>query len=85
MWGGGVHGSPSPKCYHLPIYNFISYLITTELDTKMVSIIAFSNYEDVKQTYVNKIWQTYIVTRHIKQVFARVHHIWGIFRAILNI
>ena len=36
----------------------------------MVSIIAFSNYLDVKQIYVNKIGQTYIVTRHINQVFA---------------
>ena len=31
------------------------------LDSKMVSIIAFSNYVDVKQMYVNKIGQTYIV------------------------
>ena len=36
----------------------------------MVSIIAFANYVDVKQIYVNKIGQTYIVTRHINQVFA---------------
>ena len=43
----------------------------------MVSIIAFANYVDVKQIYVNKIGQTYIVIRHINQVFAlysRVHH-----------
>ena len=40
------------------------------LDSKMVSIIAFSNSVDVKQIYVNKIGQTYIVTRHIKRVFA---------------
>ena len=36
----------------------------------MVSIIAFSNYVDVKQIYVNTIGQTYIVTRHINRVFA---------------
>ena len=36
----------------------------------MVSIIAFSNYVDVIQIYANKIGQTYIVTRHINQVFA---------------
>ena len=36
----------------------------------MVSIIVFSNYADVKQIYANKIGQTYIVTRHINQVFA---------------
>ena len=36
----------------------------------MVSIIAFLNYVDVKQIYVNKIGQTYIVTSHINQVFA---------------
>ena len=36
----------------------------------MVSIIAFANYVDVKQIYVNKIGQTYIVIRHINQVFA---------------
>ena len=36
----------------------------------MVSIIAFSNYVEVKQIYVNKIGQTDIVTRHINQVFA---------------
>ena len=35
----------------------------------MVSIIAFSNYVDVKQIYVKKIGQPYIVTRHINQVF----------------
>ena len=39
------------------------------LNSKMVSIIAFSNYVDVKQIYVNKIGQTYIVTRHINRVF----------------
>ena len=36
----------------------------------MVSIIVFSNYLDVKQIYVNTIWQTYIIARHINQVFA---------------
>ena len=36
----------------------------------MIYIIAFSNYLDVKQIYVKKIGQTYIVTRHINQVFA---------------
>ena len=36
----------------------------------MVFIIAVSNYVDVKQIYVNTIGQTYIVTRHINQVFA---------------
>ena len=36
----------------------------------MVSIIAYSNYVNVKQINVNKIGQTYIVTRHIDRVFA---------------
>ena len=36
----------------------------------MVSIVVFSNYGDVKQIYVHKIWQTYIITRHINRVFA---------------
>ena len=36
----------------------------------MVSIILFSNYGDVKLIYVNKIWETYIITRHINWVFA---------------
>ena len=36
----------------------------------MVSIITFSSYIDVKQIYVNKIVQTYIVTRHNNRVFA---------------
>ena len=36
----------------------------------MVSIIAFPNYEDLKQIYVNTIRQTCIVTRHINRVFA---------------
>ena len=36
----------------------------------MVSIIAFSNYADVKQIYVNKIGQTYFITRHINRMFA---------------
>ena len=59
------------------IYLFVSYdynwtfsHTAAILDSKMVSIIAFSNYVDVKQIYVNKIGQTYIVTRHINQVFA---------------
>ena len=36
----------------------------------MVSIIVFLNYGDVKQIYVNTIWQTYIITIHINRVFA---------------
>ena len=40
------------------------------LDSKIDSIIVFSNYVDVKQIYVNKIGQTYIVTRHNNQVFS---------------
>ena len=36
----------------------------------MVSIIAFSNYIDVKQIDVNKIGQTDIVTSHINRMFA---------------
>ena len=59
------------------IYNFVSYdynwtfsYTAAILDSKMVFIIAFSNYVDVKQIYVNTIGQTYIVTRHINQVFA---------------
>ena len=69
--------NPSPKCYRLPIYNLVSFddnLTFSNkaaiLDSKMVSIIVFSNYGDVKQMYVNKIWQIYIITRHINRVFA---------------
>ena len=54
--------SPSPKCYRLPIYNFVSfdYNLTFShtaaiLDSKMVSIVVFSNYGVVKQIHVNKI------------------------------
>ena len=32
-------------------------------------ILKFSNYGDVKQIYVNKLWETYIVIRHINRVF----------------
>ena len=60
--------SPSPKCYRLPIYNFVSfdYNLTFShtaaiLDSKMVSMVVFSNYWDVKQIHVNEIWQTYII------------------------
>ena len=56
-----VHG-PSPKCYCLPIYNFVlfDYTLTFShmaaiLDSKMVSIVVFSHYEDVKQIRVNTI------------------------------
>ena len=69
--------SPSPKCYRLPIYNFVSfdYNLTFShtaaiLDSKKMSIVLFSNYGDVRQIHVNKIWQTYIITRHINRVFA---------------
>ena len=75
--GGGVHGSHKSKCYRLPIYNFVLYdyncifsHTAAILDSKMVSIIAFANYVDVKLIYVDKIGQTYIVTRHINRVFA---------------
>ena len=75
--GGGLLGSHKSKCYRLPIYIFVSYDYNRTfshtaaiLDFKMVSIIAFANYVDVKQIYVNKIGQTYIVTRHIKRAFA---------------
>ena len=54
--------SPSPKCYRLPIYNLVSfdYNLTFSnkaaiLDFKMVSIIVFSNYGDVKLIYVDTI------------------------------
>ena len=54
--------SPSPISYRLPIYNFVSYVYNGTfshtaaiLDSKLVSTIAFSNYGDVKQIYVNKI------------------------------
>ena len=53
---------PSHKCYRLPIYNFVSfdYNLTFShaaviLDSKMVFIVVFSNYGDVKQIHVNKI------------------------------
>ena len=63
VWGGGgVHGCHKSKCYRLSIYNFASYdynwtfsHTAAILDSKMVSMIAFSNYVDVKQIYVNKI------------------------------
>ena len=68
---------PSLKCYRLAIYIFVSfdYNLTFShmaaiLDSKMVSIVVFSNYGDVKQIYVNTISQTYIFTRHINRVFA---------------
>ena len=54
--------SPSPKCYRLPIYNFVSFdynLIFSHtaaiLNSKMGSIVVFSNYGDVKQIHVNTI------------------------------
>ena len=57
--GGGVHGGHKAKCYRLPIYNFVAYdyiwtfsHTAAILDLKMMSIIAFSNYVDVKQIYV---------------------------------
>ena len=75
--GGGGHGSHKSKWYRLSIYNFVSYdynwtvsHAAAILDSKMVSIISFSNYVDVKQIYGNKIGQTYIVTRHINRVFS---------------
>ena len=53
MLGGGVHGSHKSKCYRLPIYMILFHMIISELlailDPKMVSIVAFSNYVDVKQ------------------------------------
>ena len=57
-----VISSPSPKCYRLPIYNFASYdynrifsHTAAILDSKIVLIIAFSNYGNAKQIYANKI------------------------------
>ena len=54
--------SPSPKCYRLPIYNLVSLVFNLTfsnkaaiLDLKMVSIIVFSNYGDVKLIYVDTI------------------------------
>ena len=54
--------SPSSKCYRLPIYSFVSFDFNLTfshtaaiLDSKMMSIIIFSNYGNVKQIYVNKI------------------------------
>ena len=53
--------SPSTKCYRSPIYNLVLFdynLIFSNkaaLDSKMVSIIVFSNYGYVKQIHVNKI------------------------------
>ena len=69
--------SPSPTCYRLPIYNLVSfdYNLTFSqtaaiLDSIMVSIVVLSNYGDVKQIYVNKIREKYIITRQINLVFA---------------
>ena len=69
--------STSLKCYRLPINNFVSfdYSLTFShtaaiLDSKMVSIVVFANYGEVKQIYVKKIGQTYIVTKHINRMFA---------------
>ena len=71
-----MYGSHKSKCYRLLIYNFVSYdynwtfsHTAAILDCKMISIIAFSNYVDVKQINVNKNGQTYTVTRHINRVF----------------
>ena len=36
----------------------------------MLTFAHIHNFVDVKQIYVNKIGQTYIVTRHNNQVFA---------------
>ena len=58
-----MHGSHKSKCH-------CELLAIRQPFFKMVSIIAFSNYVDVNQIYVNKIGQTYLVTRHISQVFA---------------
>ena len=64
--------SRSPKFFRLPIYNFVSFdykLTFTHtaaiLDSKMVSIVVFSNYGYVKQIHVNKIRQIYIITRQL--------------------
>ena len=54
---------PDPKFSDIPYLTFSH--TAAILDSKMVSIIVFSNYGDVKQIYMNKIGQTYIVTRHI--------------------
>ena len=65
------------QCYRLPINDFVSYdynwtssHTAAILDSENCLHFAFLNYEDVKQIYVNKIWQTYIVTRHIYRVVA---------------
>ena len=80
--GGWLHSSHTSKCNRLPIYTFVSYdynwilsHMAAILDYKMVSIIALSNYVDVKQIYVDKIGQAYIVTRHINRVFAFIKSI----------
>ena len=65
MGGGGCMvavSRPSPKYYRLPICNFVSYdntcifnHTTAILDSKMVYIVAFSNYGYVKQIYGDEI------------------------------
>ena len=47
--------SPSPKCYRMPIYNFVSFDYIPILNSKMGSIVLFTNYGDVKQIHVNTI------------------------------
>ena len=53
---------PPPKCYRSPIYNFVSFDYNLPFShtaaifvSKMVPIIVFSEYGDVKRIYVNKI------------------------------
>ena len=70
-----MHGSHKSKCYRLSIYIILFHMIITELlairqPFWIPKWSPFSNYVDVKPIYVKKIGQTYIVTRHINQVFA---------------
>ena len=65
------------QCYSLPINDLVSYDYTWTISHTAAILnsqnglhFAFSNYGEVKQIYVNKIWQTYIVTRHNNRVVA---------------
>ena len=70
---------PSPKCYRLPIYNFVSYDYKSTFshtaaiwDFKMVPIIAFSNYEHVNQIYAMNVLQN--ILTECSPFYSRVHN-----------
>ena len=87
--------SPSPQCYRLPLYNFVSfdYNLTLSytaaiLDSKMVPIVVFLNYGDVKQNHVNKIDKHTLLQDRLTESLPfknRVHHNWDVFWAFSSL